>query len=334
MVATHWHADHFLGTFGPAQTLSFMGRTEPLTLYGPPGVHEFAGMVRQLSRTTVRFPIESVELRGGSVVQFGGYAVHAFATLHGIQSLGFVLAEDGRPGRFDREKAVALGVRPGPLFGRLQRGEPVRVTRDGVEVEVRPGEVVAVGGTVDELRVGDRVVVHAHLGCRRCENCIRGQYTTCLNYGNPRRGHRANGFVTNGGLAEYAVNHINTLHRIPDNVSYDEAVVVMTAGSPLFGLQNAGGYFAGETVAVLGAGSIGLMALQLAKALGPARAILTDVRDSRLKLGAALGAEGIAKDAVLLIGNGYVPGHAERTLGLLRRNAALRALLERRYARP
>ena len=153
------------------------------------------------------------------------------------------------------------------------------------------GDVVAVGGTVDELRVGDRVVVHAHLGCRRCENCIRGHYTTCLNYGNPRRGHRANGFCTNGGLAEYTVNHVNTLYRIPDNVSYEEAVVVMTAGSPLFGLQNAGGYFAGETVAVLGAGSIGLMAFQLSKALGAARVILTDVRDPRLRLGRELGAD-------------------------------------------
>ena len=42
-----------------------------------------------------------------------------------------------------------------------------------------------------------------------------------------RRGHRANGFTTNGGLAEYAVNHVNTLYRIPDDVSYEEATVVM-----------------------------------------------------------------------------------------------------------
>ncbi len=153
------------------------------------------------------------------------------------------------------------------------------------------GDVVAVGGTVDEFRVGDRVVVEAHMGCRRCENCIRGHYTACLNYGNRRRGHRANGFTTNGGLAEYALNHINTLYRIPDNVSYEEAVVVMTAGTPLFGLQNAGGYFAGETVAVQGPGPMGLLALQLVKALGAARVILTSTRDSRLQFGRELGAD-------------------------------------------
>jgi L-iditol 2-dehydrogenase len=153
------------------------------------------------------------------------------------------------------------------------------------------GDVVAVGGSVDEFQVGDRVVVEAHMGCRRCENCIRGLYTACLNYGNRGRGHRANGFTTNGGLAEYAVNHVNTLYKIPDHVSYEEAVVVMTAGSPLYGLQVSGGYFAGETVAVLGPGPIGLMALQLVKALGAVRVVLTGTRASRLALGKELGAD-------------------------------------------
>ena len=153
------------------------------------------------------------------------------------------------------------------------------------------GDVVAVGGSVDEFQVGDRVVVEAHMGCRRCENCIRGFYTACLNYGNRRRGHRANGFTTNGGLAEYAVNHVNTLYKIPGHVSYEEAVVVMTAGSPLYGLQVSGGYFAGETVAVLGPGPIGLMAVQLVKALGAVRVVLTGTRASRLALGRELGAD-------------------------------------------
>src|SRR6266705_1994291 len=153
------------------------------------------------------------------------------------------------------------------------------------------GDIVAVGRTVDEFEVGDRVVVESHMGCRRCENCIRGLYTACLNYGNIKRGHRANGFTTNGGLAEYAVNHVNTLYKIPDGVSYEEATVVMTSGSPLFGLENAGGYFAGETVAVLGPGPIGLMAIQLVKALGATRVILTGTRASRLAMGRQLGAD-------------------------------------------
>ena len=50
------------------------------------------------------------------------------------------------------------------------------------------GTVVALGPTVDEFQVGDRVVVEAHRGCMRCENCVRGRYTACLNYGRPDKG--------------------------------------------------------------------------------------------------------------------------------------------------
>ncbi|MDD1674711.1 MAG: MBL fold metallo-hydrolase, partial [Methanomicrobiales archaeon] len=52
---SHWHADHFLGVFGLVQTLSFMGRTEPLTLYGPPGIEDFVTLVRQVGRNALNF---------------------------------------------------------------------------------------------------------------------------------------------------------------------------------------------------------------------------------------------------------------------------------------
>ncbi|HQI14017.1 MAG TPA: ribonuclease Z [Methanolinea sp.] len=139
---THWHADHFLGIFGLAQTLSFMGRTEPLTIYGPEWVTEVAAAVKSLARYNIRFPVIPVELRPGSAVWFEGYTVRAFGTDHGMAGLGYVLCEDPRPGRFNRQKAIDLGVPPGPLFGRLQRGETVRVVRNGDTVEVRPDEVM------------------------------------------------------------------------------------------------------------------------------------------------------------------------------------------------
>jgi 2-desacetyl-2-hydroxyethyl bacteriochlorophyllide A dehydrogenase len=88
---------------------------------------------------------------------------------------------------------------------------------------------------------------------------------------------------------------VNTVYRIPEGASYEDAVVVMTSGSPLFGLQNAGGYFAGETVAVLGPGPVGLMAVQLVKAIGAARVLLTGTRPSRLALGRELGADVIVE---------------------------------------
>jgi ribonuclease Z len=140
---THWHADHFLGIFGLVQTLSFNGRTEPLVVYGPEGVEEFVTILKTVARFNLRFPLESRELAHGSHVRFNGYTVTAFAASHGLPSLGYILEEDPRPGRFNREQAVALGIPPGPLFGKLQRGENVQVpSADGGVRDVHPKQVM------------------------------------------------------------------------------------------------------------------------------------------------------------------------------------------------
>ena len=139
---THWHADHFLGIFGLVETLAFMGRTESLPIYGPSWVEEFVDLVQRINRHARGFTVTAHTLSHGSVVPFNGYTVRAFATHHGIPGLGYVMEEDERPGRFNREQAIALGVPPGPLFGRLQRGEEVRIVRDGVETLVRPADVM------------------------------------------------------------------------------------------------------------------------------------------------------------------------------------------------
>ncbi len=149
---THWHADHFLGIFGLVETLGFMERTAPLPIYGPPWVVEFVDLIQRINRHTRRFAVTAHPLEHGSIVPFNGYTVRAFATIHGIPGLGYVLEEDERPGRFNRDHAIALGVPPGPLFGRLQRGETVRIVRDGIETEVRPGDVLG------EPRPGRKVV--------------------------------------------------------------------------------------------------------------------------------------------------------------------------------
>jgi len=139
---SHWHADHFLGIFGLVQTMSFNGRTELLTIYGPEWVHEFVDTLRHVARFNLKFPMESVELSHGSWVRFDGYTVTAFSANHGLPSLGFILEEDPRPGRFNREQAVALGVPAGPLFGRLQRGETVTVGIGDASVTIGPEQVM------------------------------------------------------------------------------------------------------------------------------------------------------------------------------------------------
>ena len=150
------------------------------------------------------------------------------------------------------------------------------------------GTVAALGETVDEFQVGDRVTVEAHLGCQRCRNCRLGDYTACLNYGNRRKGHRANGFTTNGGNAEFVVNHVNTVYGIPDSVSFDEASLATNVGCVLYGYETLGGYLVGDTVAVVGPGPLGLCSAIVARALGAGKVILVGTRASRLAVAGSL----------------------------------------------
>tara|TARA_R110002126_G_scaffold291444_2_gene452567 strand:- start:46792 stop:47955 length:1164 start_codon:yes stop_codon:yes gene_type:complete len=157
------------------------------------------------------------------------------------------------------------------------------------------GTVAALGPGVDEFEIGDRVTVEIHSGCGQCKRCRQGMYTSCLNYGlnygDVNKGHRANGFTTDGGFAEYAVNNINTVIRVPDAMSDEVATLVVTAGTSMYGLTELGGLVAGESVVVSGPGPIGLLAVAVAKALGASPVILTGTRDGRLAIGKQLGAD-------------------------------------------
>ena len=157
------------------------------------------------------------------------------------------------------------------------------------------GTVAALGAGVDEFAIGDRVTVEIHAGCGQCKRCRMGMYTSCLNYGlnygEVDKGHRANGFTTDGGFCEYAVNNINTLIKIADTMSDEEATLVVTAGTAMYGLTELGGLVAGESVVVTGPGPIGLLGVAVAKALGAYPVILTGTRDARLQKGLQLGAD-------------------------------------------
>src|SRR6201988_4947809 len=157
------------------------------------------------------------------------------------------------------------------------------------------GTVVALGPGVDEFAIGQRVTVEIHAGCGQCKRCRAGMYTSChnygLNYGDVDKGHRANGFTTDGGFCEYQVNNINTLVAIPNAMSDEEATLVVTAGTAMYGLTELGGLVAGESVVVTGPGPIGLLGVAVAKAMGAYPVILTGTRDNRLKIGLELGAD-------------------------------------------
>lgn len=157
------------------------------------------------------------------------------------------------------------------------------------------GTVAALGQGVDEFKIGDRVTVEIHAGCGQCKRCREGMYTSChnygMNYGDVNKGHRANGFTTEGGFCEYAINNINTMVKVADDMSDEEATLVVTAGTAMYGLTELGGLVAGESVVVTGPGPIGLLGVGVAKAMGASPVILTGTRDNRLAIGKKLGAD-------------------------------------------
>jgi len=155
------------------------------------------------------------------------------------------------------------------------------------------GTIVGLGPTVDEFEIGNRIAVEVHAGCGRCQRCREGMYTSCLNYGFREKGHRANGFSTDGGFAEYTVNNVNTMVRVPDDMTDEEATLIVTSGTAMYGLDVMGGIIAGEAVVVTGPGPIGLMGVGVAKALGAQPVILTGTRERRLAIGKRLGADAV-----------------------------------------
>jgi L-iditol 2-dehydrogenase len=157
------------------------------------------------------------------------------------------------------------------------------------------GTVAALGPGVDEFAIGQRVTVEIHAGCGQCKRCREGMYTAChnygKNYGDVDKGHRANGFTTDGGFCEYQVNSVNTLIAVDDDMTDEEATLVVTAGTSMYGLTELGGLVAGDSVVISGPGPIGLLGAAVAKALGAQPVILTGTRDNRLEIGSQLGAD-------------------------------------------
>ena len=147
---THFHADHFLGAIGFLRTLSMQGRVEPMDLYGPKPARKLLEIMLFTGTEKLAFEVRIHEVKAGEAVPRDGCDLVPFATEHKIASVGWALREHARPGKFHADKAAALGVPFGPLYGELQRGRAVTLP-GGRRVE--PGEVV------DGARRGRTVVV-------------------------------------------------------------------------------------------------------------------------------------------------------------------------------
>ncbi len=144
---THYHADHFLGVIGLARTFGLQGRVEPLHLYGPRGAKRYLGAAVELGVERSPFPIHIHEVKPGQVLERGEYDLEIVKVHHGRDAVGYALREHRRLGRFHPDRARALGVPEGPLWGRLHRGETVTY------------EVTAPDGATERRTVGPEDLV-------------------------------------------------------------------------------------------------------------------------------------------------------------------------------
>jgi 2-desacetyl-2-hydroxyethyl bacteriochlorophyllide A dehydrogenase len=152
------------------------------------------------------------------------------------------------------------------------------------------GTVVAVGASVDSVRVGDRVVCEGMIPCRRCRPCRSGQTHWCERI-------EALGFTRPGGYAQLVAVPHGVVHRLPDHVSFDAGVLVEPASVVLHGLEKASPQ-PGEAVGVIGIGTLGALAIALLRLRSPARIVAYGVREEELELARRLGAtEGVLTGA-------------------------------------
>lgn len=148
------------------------------------------------------------------------------------------------------------------------------------------GIIVEKGDDVEDFDVGDRVFVHHHVACLKCHYCQRGDFTLCEQF------HRTR--IVPGGFAEYfkvpAPNlKLDTL-KIPESLSFEEATLIEPVGCCIRALKKCG-IRSGDIVAIIGAGTTGIIHTALSKIFGAEKVIVSDMVEHRLEYAEKFGAD-------------------------------------------
>jgi L-iditol 2-dehydrogenase len=145
------------------------------------------------------------------------------------------------------------------------------------------GTIVAVGSEVPESRIGERVAIEPQRNCRRCRECRAGRYNLCPYmefYATP---------PIDGAFAQYAAIRTEFAHKVPDSLS-DEAAALLEPLSVAITTMRKAGIVPGSSILIAGAGPIGIICAQAAKAYGASEIIVTDLvperRERALRYGA------------------------------------------------
>jgi 2-desacetyl-2-hydroxyethyl bacteriochlorophyllide A dehydrogenase len=145
------------------------------------------------------------------------------------------------------------------------------------------GVVERAGAGVTQLQAGDRVCLHYMVTCGHCAYCDQGHEQFCAT-------GSMIGKYRNGGYAEYISIPARSAFVLPDEIPFEQGAILMCSSATSFHALHKARLKPGETVAVFGAGGLGMSALQLAQALGALRVFAVDIKPGKLEMARALGA--------------------------------------------
>jgi ribonuclease Z len=147
---THFHGDHFLGLPGLIQTMQLNDRDKPLHIYGPKGMEELTDHLLTLGYFRPSYEIISHDITNGDEVEFEEYSIHMLKVKHNVPAFSYCLEEHQRPGKFNKAKALELGIPVGPLFSKLQCGQTITLAN---------GKKITPGMILGPSRRGRKIVI-------------------------------------------------------------------------------------------------------------------------------------------------------------------------------
>ncbi|MBY0755380.1 2,3-butanediol dehydrogenase [Clostridium sardiniense] len=173
----------------------------------------------------------------------------------------------------------------GPIF--IPVGTPHPLSKNVAPVVLGhecSGAVVEIGEDVTKFKIGDRVVIEPIVACGKCPACKEGKYNLCTSLGF----HGLCG--SGGGLAEYTVFPEEFIHKIPDDMSYEQAALIEPMAVALHSIRIAN-FKVGDTALVLGSGPIGLATIELLKAAGAKLIVVLQRKSIRQEYAKRAGAD-------------------------------------------
>jgi len=147
---THFHGDHFLGLPGLIQTMQLNDRDKPLHIYGPKGMKELTDHLLTLGYFRPSYEIISHDITNDDEVEFEEYSIHVLKVKHNVPAYSYCLEEQQRPGKFNKAKALELGIPEGPLFSKLQCGQTITLAN---------GKKITPGMILGPSRRGRKIVI-------------------------------------------------------------------------------------------------------------------------------------------------------------------------------